>query len=129
MHTLNQCIAGDHQLLVVTGVEQRPVITNTQCHTALTGKPSKVAGDQFELTGLMMFLIRQSFVLTQGLKTSLTAFIGRHFYSALSSGDAVENTVDIFKRIGGTKGFRQIDPFINNYFIGHIDTVDQLVDR
>jgi hypothetical protein len=51
-------------LLVVAGINKRSIITNTQCDSALTRKANKVAGDQFELTGLMMLLIRQNFVLS-----------------------------------------------------------------
>jgi len=52
-------------LLVFTGIDKRPIITNTQCNAALTGKANKVAGDQFEFAGLMMLLIRQGVVLSQ----------------------------------------------------------------
>jgi hypothetical protein len=64
MYPLDQCITGDHQLLIVTGIKERSIITNTQCDTALTGKPGKVVGDQFKLTRLMGLLISQGFVLS-----------------------------------------------------------------
>ena len=64
MHSLNQRIAGDYKLLIITGIDKCRIITNTQRDPALTGKANKVAGDQLEFAGLMMLLIRQSLVLS-----------------------------------------------------------------
>jgi len=52
-------------LLIVTGIDKRPVITNPQRDPALTGKADKVASDQFKFASWMMLLIRQGFVLSQ----------------------------------------------------------------
>lgn len=114
MHTGNEGVGGNRQLLPERNSQQGAVITDPKGN-ALAALRTRRGGEE----------IADQLKLTHSDYKRQSALERLHFSFTQTRGQLVEYAVDELVAVGGTEDLRQLDTFVDHNAVRHVDTLEQ----